>query len=663
LVLLRLSPHVSLPRLCSPHLTMPPDSAANLSALLRTASIEDHEEVLKVANATLKVSKTDLVAQQTRVVALLKLDRFDDALRAIADGGSKLEDNALLEKAYALYKTGKLQEAREAANSKPQRSYRHLVAQIAYRAEDFKDALNVYTGLLEEPQGEDSDLKINQLASAAQLEWKSSNNLDGDDTPIPTAEDADTFELAFNIACGTIARGELSKASILLQKALHLCDESEELSEVDKKAEMIPIMVQQVYVYSRLGKADQALEIQNRLSISDDWDAESRLIALNNKSALANEVKNPYLAQREVDAAAALSKQAKLFKYQESQLKRNKYILGLHSQKFDGVYENTSRALADATPTVSVDTNSLSAINATARALRHSKTVDVKDILPLIERRPTDVGLLLTIVQLYLTANNPGAALSVLESFLHNLEKQGTLEVRFSPGLVALTVSLYRQQGRHSNIRSELAEASSFWEKRDGRHVDSLLRGAGSELLKSSDPNDLTAAGAAFEKLCQKPSADHVAAAGLVASFATSNRAKVTPYLKDLPPIDELLAGIDVDQLVGDGIVTLATPASQAKKRRLDTQPTETANKKKRRRKLPKDYVEGKKMDPERWLPLRDRSSYRPKGKKGKKKANEATQGGFVKEEETLELAGGAGSVKVEKAPTSSSKKKKKGKK
>ncbi len=56
-------------------------------------------------------------------------------------------------------------------------------------------------------------------------------------------------------------------------------------------------------------------------------------------------------------------------------------------------------------------------------------------------------------------------------------------------------------------------------------------------------------------------------------------------------------------------------------------------------------------MDPERWLPLRDRSTYRAKSKKGKKKAADLTQGGVVKEEESLELAGGAGSVKVEKAP------------
>jgi signal recognition particle subunit SRP72 len=64
-------------------------------------------------------------------------------------------------------------------------------------------------------------------------------------------------------------------------------------------------------------------------------------------------------------------------------------------------------------------------------------------------------------------------------------------------------------------------------------------------------------------------------------------------------------------------------------------------------------------MDPERWLPIKDRSSYRPKNKKGKKKAMEATQGGVVKDEE-LELAGGAGTVKVEKSNVGGGKAKKK---
>ena len=78
---------------------------------------------------------------------------------------------------------------------------------------------------------------------------------------------------------------------------------------------------------------------------------------------------------------------------------------------------------------------------------------------------------------------------------------------------------------------------------------------------------------------------------------------------------------------------------------------------------MPKNFVDGQTPDPERWLPLRDRSSYKPKNKKGKKKVADSTQGGVTKDEETLGLVGGGG-VKVEKAAAGgASKKKKKGKK
>ncbi|TDZ29649.1 Signal recognition particle subunit SRP72 [Colletotrichum spinosum] len=637
------------------------DPAVNLSNLLRSASIDDHEEVLKAANASLRLSKDDLTAQRIRVVALLKLDRFDEALRAIADGGDRLEDACLLAKAYALYKAGNLHEAGEIARTRPHRSFRHVAAQIAYRDEDFNDAYELYKEMLKTPHREENDITINLLASLAQMEWKAANDIDLDTAPNTAKVEVDTFELLYNVACGCIARGQLTAAMALLQRALRLCDESEDLTDDEKQAEMVPIIVQQAYVYCRLGKLDESNEILKRLFLSDIWDTESKLIALNNKSALVAEVRNPYLAQRELDSALTLSKNAKLFQHQESQLGQNRYILGLHAHKFDGIFASTSKLLVVSSPTICTDMNSLSAINATAWALRRSHFIDVKEIVQLLDRRPVDVGLLLSIVQLYLSSNNPGAALSVLETSLQNLEKHGASQVRFAPGLVALTVSLYRQQGRQSSVRSELAKASSFWEKRDGRPVDSLLRSAGFELLQSSYLNDHATAGAAFEKLCRKTEADSVAAAGLVAAFAASDSAKVESHNKNLPSVDSLIGNIDADRLVAGGVATFAMPASQVKKRRLE--PTDITARRKRKRKLPKDFEEGREVDPERWLPLRDRSSYRPKGKKGKKKATEATQGGFVKEE-ILELAGGAGSVKVERAPMSSShKKKKKGKK
>ena len=54
--------------------------------------------------------------------------------------------------------------------------------------------------------------------------------------------------------------------------------------------------------------------------------------------------------------------------------------------------------------------------------------------------------------------------------------------------------------------------------------------------------------------------------------------------------------------------------------------------------KRPKDFVEGKVPDPERWLPLRERSGFRVKGKKGKRKdgGGMGTQGGVEKEKEKV---------------------------
>ena len=54
--------------------------SAALTALLRQSSIEDHEEVIKACNAVLKDSKSDSTAQHVKAVALLQLNRFDDAV-------------------------------------------------------------------------------------------------------------------------------------------------------------------------------------------------------------------------------------------------------------------------------------------------------------------------------------------------------------------------------------------------------------------------------------------------------------------------------------------------------------------------------------------------------------------------------------------------------
>ena len=104
--------------------------AKTLSALLQQASMDDHEEVLKACNASIKHSKGDLELQHIKFVALLKLDRYDDALRMLEEGGDRLKPKVPTERAYALYKAGDYEEAKGLAMQISEgRGARHVEAQ------------------------------------------------------------------------------------------------------------------------------------------------------------------------------------------------------------------------------------------------------------------------------------------------------------------------------------------------------------------------------------------------------------------------------------------------------------------------------------------------------------------------------------------------------
>lgn len=242
---------------------MPQDPAAALSSLLRGASIDDHDEVLKAANLAIKADKNDILARHTKLVALLKLDRFDDAVRFIAESGSALESQCIAEKAYALYKAGELEEASATLKKAGgrERSLQHIAAQVAYRAERFDEAGQIYEELLDGNAGEEeNDLNINMKAVHAQAEW---SGLSAPSEPMRSMPDS--FELCYNAACASIARGELGDATKLLQRAAMLCKASDDLEDEDKQAELRPIWLQQAYVYAREGKLQEALDLYNSI--------------------------------------------------------------------------------------------------------------------------------------------------------------------------------------------------------------------------------------------------------------------------------------------------------------------------------------------------------------------------------------------------------------
>lgn len=281
-----------------------------------------------------------------------------------------------------------------------------------------------------------------------------------------------------------------------------------------------------------------------------------------------------------------------------------------------------------------------------------------------------DIALGLYVIQLQMGLGNITGAVETAEALLEEAGKKEEGDGRYSPALVGLLVALYRKQGR-KKAPKQLDEAAQYW-KDQPKPNESLVLSSTLHSLTSQSPRSLTSAGTLLSSINPATTSlpSQILSAGLVAAYATTNPSLAKPHLGSLPPIDSLLKGIDIDALEAAGVYTPskkrpaddAAEGSKAKK----TKASQVLVKKKRVRKsrLPKDYVEGKEVDKERWLPFRERSYYKPpKGTKKGKKKNVAqggiTQGGKVEEEKDQAVpevptaktagAGGGGSGQAKK--------------
>lgn len=348
-------------------------------------------------------------------------------------------------------------------------------------------------------------------------------------------------------------------------------------------------------------------------------------------------------------------------------MQQNDLALDLLASKFSGVVKTTSSLLSEASPTTSAHINSIAVLNAAAHAQSQLAKVGLKQILPLIEKRPKDIGLVMTVIQLYVLTNNHGSALTVLESLIKHLSQSTSpnhQDILFAPGLIALQVSLYTQQGRKSQVKAVLAKAASYWRHRS-KAPSSLLQAAGLSLLDSSNAEDQNIARDIFDFLHTQDPTSKFETAGYVAANALTFPERIAAEAETLIPVARLIAGIDVNALENGGVPSLQSATMATSRKRPLDEKLKPAKKRVRKSKLPKDYDPSRKPDPERWLPLKDRSTYRPKGKKWRQKAAEKTQGG-VSSEKAAEVKGGGGDGVIkapEKAGGQAKGKKKKGKK
>jgi signal recognition particle subunit SRP72 len=366
----------------------------------------------------------------------------------------------------------------------------------------------------------------------------------------------------------------------------------------------------------------------------------TRRIGQNNATIARGISANPYALYKALHEVPDSSDNDKLFDYQHNAITGNLHAVDLLVHKYDGIIRSTSKALSRAPyPSTDASTNLLSVYNVAAHAKGETGATALKAILAAVERRPKDFGLVLTAVQIYVSLGNTTSAIATLEKSLQLVDEsisEQDKQIRFNPGLLSVLIALYRREGRKTQIRSELAKAAAFW-RGQATQPASLLRAAGAALLHSSLTSDSAQAAELFKSLYEKTPDDLFAVAGYVASHAAIDHSQVEAQAKYLPSVDDLISDVDIASLEAAGVsasssTAAATAAAIAGARKRPAANREGAVKRIRKSRLPKDYDPSKSADPERWLPLRDRSTYRPRGRKGKQRAAERTQGGVVSE-------------------------------
>ncbi|KAL9058430.1 MAG: hypothetical protein Q9162_001725 [Coniocarpon cinnabarinum] len=628
-------------------------------ALLDGLPPHDHEATLQAAQAALKTNPKDVGAQLITIVALLKLDRFDDVVKFFESKGPHLKQRAPLEYAYALYKTSALEDAARALAESSVRTagILHMQAQVAYRKEDFAQAARVYASFSER-QGlehdQESDFRVNQSAVRAQILW--SDVLNDEMGYEPQRGDLDQFEIAFNVACAYIARGDLPAAEFLLAKARDLCLSSEDLSEEEKKAEVSPIAIQLTCVQCRQEKYEEAATTASAIRLVDIGDAATRRVALANQIAARESVINPYRAQQAFRSLSRDDQDSLTFTYQEAALSRSMMAIETQAHKFSHAVKTASEK-----PWAGVYV-------AAAHVQNQHGELAIAELLALLKRRKADVGLLMTVIQLCILDGQAQAATEVLQRFMKQLEQSTNAsdkDVRFSNGLVSLLVSLYAGQNRTEQARRELEKAAQHWRQRikETRASLPLLRAAAAAQLEKpfSDGEDF--ARQIIEAVNDNEGRSMATTAGLLAAGVQPSDKSGTGE-STLQSIEALTLNINAEALDAAGVATVekTVPTLTSSKRPAQVQAKPRKAPQIRKSRMPKDYDPSKTPDPERWLPLHERSTWRPKGKKKNKSSQGMAMQGGISNQDTGASAPQQQSNGQQKATANSKSKKKKGK-
>ncbi|KAF3825180.1 hypothetical protein GH733_005814 [Mirounga leonina] len=375
-----------------------------------------------------------------------------------------------------------------------------------------------------------------------------------------------THELCYNTACALIGQGQLSQAMKILQKA-----------------EDVGLL---------------AVIANNIITINKD--------------------QNVFDSKKKVKLTNAEGVEFKLSKKQLQAIEFNKALLAMYTNQAEQC-RKISASLQSQSPEhllpILIQAAQL------CREKQHTKAIEL--LQEFSDQHPENAAeIKLTMAQLKISQGNISKACLILRSIE---------ELKHKPGMVSALVTMYSHEEDIDSAIEVFTQAIQWYQNhqpKSSAHL-SLIREAANFKLKYGRKKEAISD---LEQLWKQNPKDIHTLAQLISAYSLVDPEKAKALSKHLPSSDSMSLKVDVEALENSPGATYIR--KKGGKVAGDSQPKEQGQgdlkkkKKKKKGKLPKNYDPKVTPDPERWLPMRERSYYRGR-KKGKKKdqIGKGTQG------------------------------------
>lgn len=597
-------------------------AASIWSEVNRAGQSGDYTRALKSINKILQITKDDATALHCKVVCLIQSGSFKEAMNVIHSHTKVLTSDVIaFEKAYCEYRLNRIENALKTIENTSEQTdkLKELYGQVLYRLERYDECVAVYRDLIRNSQDDYEEERKTNLSAvvAAMSTWE---KVTPDDLGLQDL----TYELCYNAACTLIGQGRLDDAMKKLQQAEELCrqslSEDADVTEEDIAAELTIIHGQMAYIMQLQGRTEDALQLYNQIVKLKPTDVGLLAVIANNIITI-NKDQNVFDSKKKVKLTNADGVEHKLSKKQLQAIEFNKALLAMYTNQADQC-RKLSATLQAQSPEhlmpVLIQAAQL------CREKQHSKAIEL--LQEFAEQHPADAAeIKLTMAQLKIAQGSVTKACMILQSIE---------ELQHKPGMVSALVMMYSHEEDIDSAIEVFTQAIQWYQENQPNspiHL-SLIREAANFKLKHGRKKEAISD---LEQLWKQNPKDIHTLAQLISAYSLVDPDRAKVLSKHLPSSDSMSLKVDVDALENShGATFIRKKAGKIAGENIQNEQGQGDMKKKKKKKkgkLPKNYDPKVTPDPERWLPMRERSYYRGR-KKGKKKeqVGKGTQGAMA---------------------------------